>query len=106
MTLNRSVDMHRHFSGTCCNNFHPQIIRVSHVTNSECRCVTVYTYYNTVKGKGKVIMLQARCGPEGEQLYSSMTMALEGTITQRNTQCMDNVTLRHISVTTIGVERQ
>ena len=30
------------------------------------------------KGKGKVIALQARCGPEGGWLYSSMTATLEG----------------------------
>ena len=28
--------------------------------------------------KGKVIPLQARCGPEGGYLYSSMTVAVEG----------------------------
>jgi len=32
---------------------------------------TKISTYFIIKGKGKVILLQARCGPEGGQRYSS-----------------------------------
>ena len=35
-----------------------------------CVCVCIHVY-RPVKGKGKVISLQARCGPEGGYRYSS-----------------------------------